>query len=723
MNAESAAALRRRGAPATVEERTVLLAGYGAPGDGGGGHFIWDETATDPDDGGTTLDPHDGVSAQGRWRRVASGDALDVRWFGARGDGVHDDSDAFHRAINAACSGGLMRELRIPQGRYVLRDPLVLDRPIRVRGVGALQDHGSLLQVGTAGEPACDGIRIAAHGVILEDVGVISACADGTSPPGGSAARGVVICSYAVVSRVHVNFFPGDGFQLRGFLADPDNAGLDSNVDFARVSQCYARYCGNGFRVFGSDGNWVMFDGCVADLCGYPPVPTAGNAAPVADPMGIGWGIGFHDDSDAGCTFVGCKSEFGYYGPAFSNAAETASTFLGCYSEGGSLAFRGLATVVGGTFNSERGDSSAMVVSGPTLAGTRFVAGKAGVDAEVVPLLYSGAGAGDAHHEGVCFLATKWAEESSHGHSGYRWSSLSDGGHPYPPGWNCWGWNATYGRSFLAAGPTATYRGAPLGVIGLLWSPYGLVIGTGGDDRLLISRSLPPPLMQWAGPGGGWRKGDRVLNSDPQPGHAGSQRFAGWVCAEAPSTEHPYGVWAGYGELGETYSLVVKTQLPDRNTTMSPPPRPPSAASRQAIPREEPPSPRASVHSHPEPVTDVHRIRDMLHHAGLQRVNLHETEMDRLGKVEDKVDTLLLDQRGLTAAVRDLADGLLQSRADSVRRSEDLQAALFVEVGRLARERQEVQSVMARVATVGGQWSARLGGAAYLARLLWEVLQ
>ena len=84
---------------------TMLVDGYYTPGDGGGGYF-YGVTGAAPgtyvDNGGTIIVPGDGSSA---WLR-ASEWPLDVRWFGAKGDGSHDDSAAIQNAINAVGASG-----------------------------------------------------------------------------------------------------------------------------------------------------------------------------------------------------------------------------------------------------------------------------------------------------------------------------------------------------------------------------------------------------------------------------------------------------------------------------------------------------------------------------------------------------------------------------------------------------------------------------------------
>ena len=61
----------------------VFAKGCVTPGDGGGGLFYWDSSTTG-DDGGTIIVPSVGG---GRWKRVFGG-AINVMWFGAKGDGT-----------------------------------------------------------------------------------------------------------------------------------------------------------------------------------------------------------------------------------------------------------------------------------------------------------------------------------------------------------------------------------------------------------------------------------------------------------------------------------------------------------------------------------------------------------------------------------------------------------------------------------------------------------
>jgi hypothetical protein len=101
-----------------VSGEVVTVAGYNVVGDGGGGQFYGVTGApagTYVDNGGTIILPTGG-DGSAAWLRVYDGN-LNVKWFGAVGDGVADDAAAIQLAVDALPTDGT---LEFPQGTYVL---------------------------------------------------------------------------------------------------------------------------------------------------------------------------------------------------------------------------------------------------------------------------------------------------------------------------------------------------------------------------------------------------------------------------------------------------------------------------------------------------------------------------------------------------------------------------------------------------------------------------
>jgi len=68
-----------------------------------------------------------------------------VKDFGAKGDGLTDDSNAFKKAVESVKDGGAVL---IPSGEYLIKSKITLDKPVVLRGEGPgktilLIDHSS----------------------------------------------------------------------------------------------------------------------------------------------------------------------------------------------------------------------------------------------------------------------------------------------------------------------------------------------------------------------------------------------------------------------------------------------------------------------------------------------------------------------------------------------------------------------------------------------------
>ena len=100
----------------------AFVLGYYGTGDRGGGWFTWQSGTTNADDGGRYLAPESN-SATGRWARVFSGETVNVKMWGAAGDGRRNDTTNIQNAVNAC--HGLTLELLFPYGTYLVTNTIV----------------------------------------------------------------------------------------------------------------------------------------------------------------------------------------------------------------------------------------------------------------------------------------------------------------------------------------------------------------------------------------------------------------------------------------------------------------------------------------------------------------------------------------------------------------------------------------------------------------------
>ncbi|MGN6639741.1 MAG: glycosyl hydrolase family 28-related protein [Mucilaginibacter sp.] len=125
MRVDSINALKTVSIPGSVGDQIAQLTGYNVPGDGGGGTFYWAASITGLDNGGTIIQS---TAASGSWIRIYSG-PINVRWFGALGNGTTDDTAAINKALSAATSGEVIFGYG---GTYVATGSLNLNYPVTV---------------------------------------------------------------------------------------------------------------------------------------------------------------------------------------------------------------------------------------------------------------------------------------------------------------------------------------------------------------------------------------------------------------------------------------------------------------------------------------------------------------------------------------------------------------------------------------------------------------
>lgn len=192
------------------------LKGHTSVLDGGAGVFRVDAAdTTSADNGGTIL-----VDVAGRrWKREFSG-AFNVRWFGAKGDNIADDSTSFANAISAIPAFG--GEIFVPRGDYKLLSGLILpeSRKIRIFGEGESSVNEGFVAT-VLRKPALsaiDFIVINTDGSIISDLNVQGDV--------GNTGDGIVIKASRVTLRnVAVYKMGNDGIRI-GTDAGGENCNL-----------------------------------------------------------------------------------------------------------------------------------------------------------------------------------------------------------------------------------------------------------------------------------------------------------------------------------------------------------------------------------------------------------------------------------------------------------------------------------------------------------------
>jgi parallel beta-helix repeat protein len=114
----------------------VSTAGYTTAGDGGGNRFYWSSTSTAADNNGTIIKPDlIPTGSPGRWLALDAR-TVNVRAFGARGDGVNDDTAAIQKTVDFAKLSGA--EILFDRGTFILANLVTIDpaNQLSLRGAG-----------------------------------------------------------------------------------------------------------------------------------------------------------------------------------------------------------------------------------------------------------------------------------------------------------------------------------------------------------------------------------------------------------------------------------------------------------------------------------------------------------------------------------------------------------------------------------------------------------
>ncbi len=212
--------------------KKVFVQGYDSIGDGGQGIFYWDNNNEADDDDGVTIKV-DNIE-KGRWKRVFDS-AVNVKWFGAAGDGVNNDSEAIQNAVNSNSY------VFFPKGIYKITTSISLKSQSHIYGIVA---SGSIIYAYGCNAFEINGLQ--GDNIIIEKMQIRSFSNIGEADPKtyvGINAKGL--------ESNHVNYLIIRDVFILGFLYCIDfqftwNSLID-NVDTSN--------CENAVRLLGRSVN------------------------------------------------------------------------------------------------------------------------------------------------------------------------------------------------------------------------------------------------------------------------------------------------------------------------------------------------------------------------------------------------------------------------------------------------------------------------------------
>jgi len=183
----------------------AILLGYNSPGDGGGGTFYWDSSSGLTDNGGTIfqLSP----PTAGRWIRIYSG-PINVKWFGATGNGATDDTVAINNALSAATSG----EVIFGYGATYLTGTLTAPKTLTIGAPLCVNLNNCTIQFNAASNDSV--FNVTSDNVTIKNGTIQGTFTPGTAPTTPPSGPFGIKNS---VSGTGKGYFTVDGMTVRNF--------------------------------------------------------------------------------------------------------------------------------------------------------------------------------------------------------------------------------------------------------------------------------------------------------------------------------------------------------------------------------------------------------------------------------------------------------------------------------------------------------------------------
>lgn len=217
----------------TGKYKYVYVTGYHTKDDGafGSNMFVWDEDSTETDNGGTIIKCT--TVTTGRYKIKYNG-SVNVKWFGAKGDGITSDQTGLVAAVAAAYTIG--EELEWPAGTYVSGVNIPNLHSVHHVGKGVIKRGSDTFKVSQRGNQS-NALYVATNGSTAND--------------GLSAAQPLTL-------QAAINALGNYGPVLDGIWT---------------VNLAAGTYTGGGIFDGISSNNRIVVQG--PDVGGHPNVPTA----------------------------------------------------------------------------------------------------------------------------------------------------------------------------------------------------------------------------------------------------------------------------------------------------------------------------------------------------------------------------------------------------------------------------------------------------------------